>query len=65
LTSSASQKGLETDTSKGPYGPGGFTNWEFQQVLNSPMLYAATDWWIGTEQITGEDIEGFGLGPGF
>jgi len=57
--------GLEADTSEGAFGPGGVTNWEFQQVLNSPTLYPATDWWIGDEQIAGEDIGGFGLGPRF
>jgi hypothetical protein len=57
------QQGLDADTSAGPLMGGGATNWEFQQVLGSPDLYNATDWWIGNEQIAPEDLEGFGLGP--
>ena len=55
--------GLSTDTSDGPYGDGGFTNWEFQQILNSPTLYPATDWYIGNEMLSPEDVTDFGIGP--
>ena len=55
--------GLSTDTSDGPYGDGGFTNWEFQQILNSPTPYPATDWYIGTEILSPEDVTDFGIGP--
>jgi RHS repeat-associated protein len=56
-------RALRADTSAGPYGPGGFTNWELQQVLRDPQLYNATDWFIGGGKLTPEDVLGFELGP--
>jgi hypothetical protein len=58
-------RALDADTSEGPYGPGGFTNWELQQVLNSSRIYPSTDWWIGNDQLSPQDIIDFGLGPLF
>jgi hypothetical protein len=55
--------GLAADTSEGAYGDGGFTNWEFQQILSSPTLFPATDWYIGPEMLSPEDVTAFGIGP--
>ncbi|TDC09790.1 hypothetical protein E1265_31935, partial [Streptomyces sp. 8K308] len=56
---------LRANTADGPYGEGGFTNWEFQQILNSPTLYGATDWYIGAERLSPQDVIDFGLSPWF
>jgi len=56
-------KALAADVSGGPYDIGGFTNWELHQVLNSPELYPFTDWWIGDQQLSLQDVLDFDLGP--
>jgi hypothetical protein len=55
-------RGLAADATGDPFEVG-VTNWELHQVLGSSELHAATDWWIGGEQLSAQDVLDFGLGP--
>lgn len=39
----------------------GVTNWELQQILNNKLLYSNTDFYLGLQKLSLEDILEFGL----